>query len=89
MNVAAAAAWAVDDDGERSAGGSVQARATATVTVQAEVTGSTQTQAAVSSGSTRTLRMPQTGAEIVGTLAGAIGLIGLGLLVLTGRRRRE
>lgn len=90
VNVAAGSAWAVDDQGERIPGGSVQARATATVIVEAEVAGSTQTQtASAAGGSTRTLRMPRTGAEVVGTLAGAVGLIGLGLLVLTARRRRE
>jgi hypothetical protein len=89
INVARASAWAVDRVGERIPGGSVQARSNATVTVTAEVEGSSQTQTATGSGtSTQILRMPQTGAEILGTAAGALGLIGLGLLLMAARRRR-
>ena len=90
VNVARASAWAVDADRERIPGGSVQARSNATVTVTADVQGSSQTKTATGGGtSTQTVRMPQTGVEILGTLAGALGLIGLGVLLMTARRRRE
>ncbi len=90
VNVARASALAVDRDGEPIPGGSVQARSNASVTVTAEVQGSSQTKTATGGGaSTQTVRMPRTGAEILGTVAGALGLIGLGLLLLTARRRRE
>ena len=89
VNVGRASAWAVDRDGERVPAGSVQARSTATVTVIAEVQGSSQTQTATGgSSSTQTVRMPQTGVETLGTVAGALGLIGLGVLVMAARRRR-
>ncbi len=90
VNVARASAWAVDRDGERIPGGSVQARSTAAVGVTAEVQGSSQTQTATGGGtSTQTVRMPRTGVEILGTAAGALGLIGLGVLLMAARRRRE
>ncbi len=92
VNVGRASAWAVDRDGERIPGGSVQARSNAAVTVTADVQGSSQTQTATATGesaSTQTVRMPRTGVEILGTVAGALGLVGLGGLLMAARRRRE
>jgi len=88
VNVARASAWAVDGEGERIPGGGLQARATATVVVKADVAGTTQT-ATGAGGSTRTMPIPRTGVEILGTMAGAVGLVWLGLLLVTARRRRE
>ncbi len=90
VNVARASAWAVDRDGERIPGGSVQARSNAAVSVTAEVQGSSQTQPATGGAtSIQTVRMPRTGVEVLGTAAGALGLIGLGVLVMSARRRRD
>ncbi len=81
LNVARASAWAVDGAGDRIPGGSVQARSNVSVSVVPSVAGSTQTDGG--SGS-----LSRTGSEVFGMLAGGLGLLGLGGLLLAARRRR-